>query len=199
MRISALEGERRKSGELTELFDRTKLKLAEIDRAIEAENGRQAEQRARDLVQSQFSHFLDRRKETLFRDTQFTGLMLPTNLDLTRAAAEEALGVFGKEGDGGDWTLGELPGSLSSEQKSEVKEGCYELLLVLAEATAAKIRSRSTPPSRARQRRPAAASSFTRLPHEKSDMPGAQGRQGWPGAVLADAQQLRPETPSIIT
>ena len=138
LRISALEAERRKSGELTELFYRTKLKLAEIDRAIDAENGRQAEQRARDLVQSQFSHFLDRRKEALFRDTQFTGLMLPTNLDLTRAAAEEALGVFGKEGDGGDWTLGELPGSLSSEQKSEIKEGCYELLLVLAEATAAQ-------------------------------------------------------------
>ena len=37
-----------------------------------------------------------------------------------------------------DWTLGELPASLSSEQQTEVKEGCYELLLVLAEATAAQ-------------------------------------------------------------
>ena len=80
--------------------------------------------------------FLDRRKEALFRDTQFTGLMLPTNLDLTRKAAEEALGVFAQRGRQDDWTLGDLPASLSSEQQAEVGEGCYELLLVLAEAVA---------------------------------------------------------------
>ena len=38
----------------------------------------------------------------------------------------------------GDWKLGDLPASLSSEQQAEVREGCYELLLVLAEAMAAQ-------------------------------------------------------------
>ncbi len=121
---------------LANLHDRTKQMLGEIDRALEADLGRQAEERARDEVQKRYRRFLDRRKEALFRDTQFTGLMLPTNVDLTRQTAEEALGVFARTGDPGDWTLGDLPASLASEQQTEVKEGCYQMLLVLAEAMA---------------------------------------------------------------
>jgi tetratricopeptide (TPR) repeat protein len=105
---------------------------------LSAESARQAERQARDEVQKRYDRFLDHRKETLFRDTRFTGLMLPTNLDLTRRAAEAALAVFAKHGDEDDWTLGALPAELSSRQRTEVKEGCYELLLVLADAVAAQ-------------------------------------------------------------
>ena len=95
LRKSLLEAEPQKSPELAELYDRTKLKLAEVDKALSAESARQAEQTGEGRQsKSAIDHFLDRRKETLFRDTQFTGLMLPTNLDLTRKAAEAALGVF---------------------------------------------------------------------------------------------------------
>ena len=63
----------------------------------------QAKQQANEQVQNRFRRFLDHRKEALFRDTQFPkdipGLVLPTSLDLTRKAAEEALGVFATPGE----------------------------------------------------------------------------------------------------
>ncbi len=76
------------------LYERTEQTLAEIEKAQESERARLAEHRAKDEVQGRYRLFLGRRKEALFRDTQFTGLMLPSNLDLTRKSAEEALGVF---------------------------------------------------------------------------------------------------------
>jgi tetratricopeptide (TPR) repeat protein len=118
------------------LHDQTKQRLGEVERELKADQARQAEQRAKAEVQQRYRLFLDRRKEALFRDTQFTGLMLPLNLDLTRQAAEEALAVFAHRQQGNDWTLGNLPASLSKEERSEIEEGCYELLLVLAEALA---------------------------------------------------------------
>jgi len=133
-----LDGERKKSADLASLYDRTGLKLGEIEKALAAETARLADKRARDEVERQYDRFLDRRKETLVRDTQFTGVMLPANLELTRQAAEAALGVFARRGDQDDWTLGALPAALSSEQQTEVKEGCYELLLVLAETVTAQ-------------------------------------------------------------
>jgi len=112
--------------------------LGEVEKALEADRVRQAEQQAKDEVQKRYRLFLDRRKEALFRDTQFGGLMLPTNFDLARKSAEQALGVFARQGNKDDWTLGALPRALASEQQAEVGEGCYELLLVLAEAVASQ-------------------------------------------------------------
>ena len=96
--------------------------LGEVDAALAADRARQAEQQARDEVQARYRRFLDRRKEALFRDTQFTGLMLPTNLDLTRKAAEEALGIFAHRGPGGDWGPAISRRALA-EQRAEVIEG----------------------------------------------------------------------------
>ena len=73
--------------------------------------------------------------------------MLPANLDLTRKAAEEALGVFAHRQHEDDWVLDPLPASLDGPQQVEVKEGCYELLLVLADAVASRIPARSIVPS----------------------------------------------------
>ncbi len=152
---------------------------SERSTALSAASARQAEQQARDEVQNRYRRFLDRRKEALFRDTRFTGLTLPTDLDLTRKAAEEALAVFGQRGNSDDWTLGDLPTSLSSEQQTEIKEGCYELLLVLAEATASQgpgqvDRALRVLDSADRLE----ARSFPCLPHEESVVPGARRRSG---------------------
>ncbi len=118
--------------------ERTALFLADVEKALEAEQARLADEEARAEVQKSYRRFLDHRKEALYRDTQFTGVTLPANLELTRKAAEAALGVFGDRRGGDKWQLGDLPAALSQEQQAEVRDGCYELLLVLAEAVAAQ-------------------------------------------------------------
>jgi len=137
-RDGLLDNEPKKSPEVMSLHERTRQMLVDVGKGLDADRLRQAQASAKAEVQARYQHFLDRRKETLFRDSQFTGLDLPANLELTSKTAAEALGVFAKSGDGQNWTLGELPAALSSEQQTEVREGCYELLLVLAEATAAQ-------------------------------------------------------------
>ena len=134
-RLNILDREKNVAG-LANIRDRTRQMLREVEMALEADRGRQAVERVKNDAQNRYRLFLDRRKETLFRDTQFTGLTMSTNVEVTRKAALDALGVFARADDTGDWTLGEIPASLSREQQAEVKEGCYELLLVLAEATA---------------------------------------------------------------
>lgn len=42
--------------------------------------------------------------------------------------------MFTAPGSGETWSLGPLPRILSQRKQDEVREGCYELLLILAEA-----------------------------------------------------------------
>ncbi len=118
--------------------ERTALLLADVEKGLAAEQARLADEEARAEIQKSYRRFLDHRKEALYRDTQFTGVTLPANLELTRKAAEAALGVFGQGRGGDDWQQGPLPAALSQEEQAEVRDGCYELLLVLAEAVAAQ-------------------------------------------------------------
>ena len=93
--------------------------LRRIDRGLADERARLADEGRREA-------FLRLRDEALFHDTQFTGLELPGNVEATRAAARQALALF----------PGPTPASLTDRGREEVAEGCYELLLVLAEAEA---------------------------------------------------------------
>jgi serine/threonine protein kinase/Tfp pilus assembly protein PilF len=194
-RKKLLEVEPQKSQELTTLYDRTQLKLAEVERALEAARARQAEQRANDAVQNRFRLFLDRRKEALFRDTQFTGLMLPTNVDLTRRSAEEALGVFADRDHEDDWTLGDLPAALSSEQQTEVGEGCYELLLVLAEAVATQDAGQVDRALRILERADRLRPDHSRAYHlRKASCLARRKDPAGEARELAEAQRVRPKT-----
>ena len=115
---------------------------------LEAERVRQAEQSAKDAVQKRYRLFLDRRKEALFRDTQFTGLHAPARTSISRAKRPRTPSASShSRATSDEWELGELPATLSSEQQAEVGEGCYELLLILAEAVATQDPRRSTVPS----------------------------------------------------
>ncbi len=58
--------------------------LAKVDEKIAAEVSRLAAKEASELVQKQFDRFIAQRSEALFRNTQFTGLLPATNLELTR-------------------------------------------------------------------------------------------------------------------
>src|SRR5262249_8612314 len=64
----------------------------------------------------------------------FTGVDLPIHLQATRKAAEEALALFGLRSEGEGALV--LDPCFSPREKAEITAGCYELLLVLAEAVA---------------------------------------------------------------
>jgi tetratricopeptide (TPR) repeat protein len=126
---------------LATLKDRTSQMLAEVQNALKSEQALAAEQKAKIEAQDRYHRFLDQRQEALFRDTQFTGLLPLTNLELTRKAAEGALSVFAQRQGQSAWTLGDLPAALSLEEQSEVREGYYELFMVLADVLARQDKS----------------------------------------------------------
>ncbi len=96
-----------------------------------------SEQRSNQAAQDRYHQFLDRRDAALFQDTQFGGLNSTSNLRGIRQSSLEALALFAAEGhDGATWKLAPLPESFSPKQKEELLVGCYEMLLVLAEAVA---------------------------------------------------------------
>jgi tetratricopeptide (TPR) repeat protein len=129
---------------LKSLTERTAQMLAGVDSSINAEQALQAEEKAKIAVQERYRRFLEERSEAFFRHTQsdfkavdenslVTTLLPESDFDKTRKAAEAALSVFGDRRADNEWNLGELPPSLSTEQKAEVLDGCYELLMVLAD------------------------------------------------------------------
>ena len=77
--------------------------------------------------------FLDRRRDALFQGTHFLWLGRPYEPEKVRARARSALAVFGVQSSDESWALGPLPESLTPAERDDVREGCYELLLVLAE------------------------------------------------------------------
>jgi serine/threonine protein kinase/lipoprotein NlpI len=95
---------------------------------VDAAEERRAQDRQRE--------FAERRNEAFFHETQFTGLDLPADVHATRASARAALAVFGQPGPDDAWAFPPLPRALSRPEQAEIRDGCYELLLVLAEAVA---------------------------------------------------------------
>jgi tetratricopeptide (TPR) repeat protein len=111
--------------------DNTQVQLGqrlEEMRVREANLERERTERARN------EEFLHKRDQAFLHKTQFTGLNLLSNQGETRRWAKAALAVFAAPGSGDSWTLGPLPTVLSPRERDEVKESCYELLLVLAAA-----------------------------------------------------------------
>jgi tetratricopeptide (TPR) repeat protein len=78
-----------------------------------------------------YAKFFRRRDEALVYGTLFSGADLTANLHNAETAAREALSLVLK-GEGGRT----LRGGFTAEQHAQITAGCYELLLVLAEATA---------------------------------------------------------------
>jgi hypothetical protein len=91
--------------------------------------GTEQEQRQRTRQrQQQFWHWHD---EALFHATHFTGWELPTDLKASQTAAQKALALFAVTPHGAPALDGT---GLDSREQAALREGCYELLLVLAEA-----------------------------------------------------------------
>jgi tetratricopeptide (TPR) repeat protein len=93
------------------------------------------ERAAREDLQRRCETFRAQRDEALFHASLFTGLDAGTNRERARSAARAALAQFGMDEDAPE---GSAATSLPADgpQRAEVVAGSYELLLVLAEATA---------------------------------------------------------------
>jgi serine/threonine protein kinase/Tfp pilus assembly protein PilF len=125
------------TGLMTEIRDEPQL-IYQHGRAADllrqAKRGRE-EQDAEGEAHRRRQRFLQLHKEALFHETQFTGLDLSRSAEVTRSSAREALALFAGGGAGELGTLAALPTSFSERERAEIAEGCYELLLILAEAT----------------------------------------------------------------
>jgi serine/threonine protein kinase/predicted Zn-dependent protease len=122
-----------------------KIRLSEALAHIRAEPGlADLRRRTEDLLvqvnhrqdaRANYQRFLDRRDDALYHGTLFTGVDLSANLEATRTAACEALALFGMTSAAASPLS--LPETyLSEREKATITTGCYELLLILAEATA---------------------------------------------------------------
>ncbi|MGZ6076098.1 MAG: protein kinase domain-containing protein, partial [Isosphaeraceae bacterium] len=100
-----------------------------LEQAGQGRSAQEARSRTRELLRT----FLDRRRDALFQETHFLWLGRPYEPEQVRARANSALAVFATPGSDEAWILGPLPESLTAAERDDVREGCYELLLVLAE------------------------------------------------------------------
>jgi tetratricopeptide (TPR) repeat protein len=114
------------------LGDRMALALGLLDRINQAQS--RAEAIAAD--RARYRQFLADSFEAHYYETNFTGLGVLDVVKATRRATRAALGVFATEGPDDSWTLPPLPEALTPRERDGVAEGCYGLLLVLAEAEA---------------------------------------------------------------
>jgi serine/threonine protein kinase/tetratricopeptide (TPR) repeat protein len=121
--------------ELTSARDRCgpEAELAELKAQAASELG-QIDRRRAD--EGRFQLFTRRWHEAMFHATLFAGhLDFSRNLEATRAAAREALAAFGVTADNDSAPA--VEGAFFDEsRKADVQTGCYELLLVQAEAEA---------------------------------------------------------------
>jgi tetratricopeptide (TPR) repeat protein len=125
--LTAIQAEIRGEPELDDLARRT------ADVLARARQGKSAEE-TRSRYQQKLRSFRERRRDTLLLEARFTGLDLPHDQETLRSKARAALLVFAAPGPDESWELEPLPASFSPRQHEEIEEGCYELLLILAEA-----------------------------------------------------------------
>jgi eukaryotic-like serine/threonine-protein kinase len=129
-----------------------RLQLANARERVDAEPGL-AEVRSRvDALAAEtdrFERFLNFHNDAMFYATLFTGLDTSINLQKTQDAAQQALELFAVK------LNSDAPPALdntlfTAAQKSAIRESCYELLLVLADATAYPLPDDSPEKRRAR-------------------------------------------------
>ncbi len=104
----------------------------DVDDLMREVKRRQSEEIARKTEQGRYDEFLRLRNDAFLKESQFTGLGLASDRGATRAAAEAALVVFAAPGSNDSWTLAPIPPILAVEEQVAIKDGCYELLLLLA-------------------------------------------------------------------
>jgi eukaryotic-like serine/threonine-protein kinase len=101
-------------------------------------------------ARERYDEFFNRREEAFFLDTELTSLNPSDDLVGIRGSALAALKVYAAEAGGADrWSLAPLP-DLTEQERTDVRLGCYEMLMVLAEAVARPVPGES-PAGQARE------------------------------------------------
>ena len=137
--------------ELSGLAERTKsdARLADLrDRVMDRlEKAKRTwkQKQDRDLEQELLRTFRARRDDALFQDAQHTGLDATENVAVVRKSTRAALELFAADGARANpWRLGSLPESFTQQECDDVVRGCYEMLMVLAEAVAQPLAGESS-------------------------------------------------------
>jgi tetratricopeptide (TPR) repeat protein len=127
--LTALKAEIRGERDLNDLAGRAGVLLAQTRQGRTAQETRRKDQ-------ERLLNFRECRRDALFHETlsSFAGLGLSGNQEAVRTGARAALAVFAAPGGVESWELGPLPSSLSPREHDEIKDGCFELLLILADA-----------------------------------------------------------------
>ncbi len=99
---------------------------------------RLADQETRRRAVETYTRFFAARGDALFHGSGFTGVDLPGNLKATQQAAREALGLVFADRDPIDPRTAIRDADLyTPQERDDLTSGCYEVLLILAEAVAA--------------------------------------------------------------
>jgi len=125
--LTAIQTEIRRERSLADFASQTAALLAS------AQNGRDADETRRH-DQERLRTFRVRHRDALFHETHFTGLALPYAPETVTSSARAVLAVFAAPGTGKVPEFGPLPASLTPREHDEVREGCFEAILILADA-----------------------------------------------------------------
>ncbi len=94
------------------------------------------ELRSRGAALERYREFWRRHEDALFQDTELTSLNPVDNRVAIRTSSTAALEIYAAAGrDVDQWAMATLEG-LTEQERKEVVQGCYEMLIVLAEAVA---------------------------------------------------------------
>ena len=127
-RLKGLENDPR----IQELAARLETTLSQLDgRLADLQESQSAQERA-SAERERLGRFRERLNLALFQTLSISKEEAGGDPVAARREAVEALALYGKAGPGDDWAIGPIPDVLSPEEKNEVLEGCYELLLVLS-------------------------------------------------------------------
>jgi tetratricopeptide (TPR) repeat protein len=162
--------------------------LAGIENRRAAEKDRALADRANARDRGRFEEFHAKWNEALFNETGI--LQVVDQRKATEQSARAALAIFGNLGSQGLWELGPLPTVLSDAEKEEIREGSYELLLVLSDVAESSADAGLALDAALRLRQPTPAFHLRRA--------AWLGRANEPGRARAElhlAAQLKPTTP----
>ena len=97
---------------------------------------RQIQEQRRVAARERYDEFLARREDALFQETELSSVNPSDDLAALRQAALAALKLYAaRAGDAEQWSLAPSP-DLTDQERKDVRLGCYEMLVVLADAVA---------------------------------------------------------------
>jgi tetratricopeptide (TPR) repeat protein len=121
------------------------------ERLLAEANQQLARQAERQEAQARYQRFQQLRDDTLFYSTLVSGVDTAESLKATRRTAREALALFGIPEQAAPGPVA-LAAGFTDAEKADINEGCYELLLMLADAVAQPVPPQGAAESREQAR-----------------------------------------------